>query len=77
MFGSFVLVFGTSVGSIAALITSIATLVTVMRTTKKVQEVHVLVNQRMTDVLARVEQLTGALENEGKEVPPDPADPRN
>jgi sensor domain CHASE-containing protein len=40
---------------------------------EKVQEVHLLVNQRLTDVLKRVEQLTSALEKSDTPVPDDPA----
>ena len=69
MVASFVVVFGTSVGALAALLTSLATLVTVLRNTKRTNEIHVLVNSRMNDMVTRVEQLTKALEDADKEVP--------
>jgi len=39
---------------------------------KAIEQVHVIVNSRMSAVLARVEQLTGALEESDTEVPADP-----
>jgi sensor domain CHASE-containing protein len=44
--------------------------------TRAVQEVHVIVNSRMTAVLARVEQLTNALETSDTAIPVDP-DPQD
>ena len=64
--------------SVAAVISAGAALVAAIGTfgnRKRISEVHVLVNQRMTDVQARVAQLTDKLQDEGKDVPPDPADP--
>jgi hypothetical protein len=55
-----------------AFVTAATTLFATLRNYKRIQEVHVLVNSRMTDVLARVDQLTLALEVEGKDVPVDP-----
>jgi hypothetical protein len=42
----------------------------------KVDEVHRLVNSRLSSVLDRVDQLTKSLTDAGEEVPDDPADPR-
>ena len=39
---------------------------------KRIKEVHVIVNSRMTTVLARVDQLTEALEGSNTDVPEDP-----
>jgi len=38
----------------------------------KIQEVHVLVNQRMADALARIEQLGNTLKDRGIDLPEDP-----
>jgi uncharacterized protein YoxC len=43
-----------------------------MQTRKKVAEVHVLVNSRLTSVMSRVNQLVGVLEQHDIDVPPDP-----
>jgi hypothetical protein len=40
--------------------------------TSRIQEVHVLVNQRMTDVQDRVKQLIEAMDAENVQVPEDP-----
>jgi hypothetical protein len=61
------------VGACAALLTALGTLAATLRNARKIQEVHVIVNQRMTDVLARVDQLTEALKAEGQDIPDDPA----
>jgi hypothetical protein len=37
---------------------------------RRIQEVHVLVNSQLSDVLARVVQLTAALDAGGVDVPP-------
>jgi hypothetical protein len=39
---------------------------------RKIQEVHVLVNQRMADALARIEQLGNTLKDRGIDLPEDP-----
>jgi type II secretory pathway component PulJ len=49
----------------------LAAIVVVLR---KIQEVHVLVNQRMADALARIEQLGNALRDKGIAIPRDPHD---
>jgi len=41
----------------------------------KVDDVHKLVNSRLSSVLDRVDQLTAALTDAGEEVPDDPASP--
>lgn len=51
---------------------SIASAIIAHRNAAVVAQVHVLVNSRMTAVLERVGQLTGALERSDIEVPPDP-----
>jgi hypothetical protein len=43
---------------------------------KKIDQVHVLVNQRMTDAIARIDQLTARLEESDVSVPIDPHPPR-
>lgn len=65
--------------SLAILMTAIITLVVawtgrkkVKAVEEKVDEVHVLVNSRLTAVLDRVEQLTQALEAENMPVPEPP-----
>jgi len=40
---------------------------------EKIAEIHVLVNQRLTNVMDRVEQLTAALEKANVRVPIDPS----
>jgi hypothetical protein len=49
----------------------LATAIVSWLTRRKVNEVHVLVNGRLTDVLDRVEQLTEALEASDTPVPPE------
>jgi hypothetical protein len=39
----------------------------------QIEEVHVLVNQKMTDVKDRVDQLTSTMDDAGLEIPDDPA----
>lgn len=39
---------------------------------RRIQEVHVLVNKQLSDVLARVAQLTAVLHAGGLDVPPAP-----
>ena len=61
---------------IGAIVTAIVQLSNLKREqkaqTKSIDEVHVLVNDRLTVVLDRVEQLTKVLVREGVEVPPEP-----
>jgi short-subunit dehydrogenase involved in D-alanine esterification of teichoic acids len=57
--------------AVVVLITAVATW-RINQLAKAVQEVHVIVNSRMTAVLARVEQLTEALETSDTDVPVDP-----
>jgi hypothetical protein len=40
---------------------------------KRIAEVHVIMNSRMTDALSRIEQLTQALQKVGVVVPHDPS----
>lgn len=42
---------------------------------RRIAEVHVLVNSQLASVLARVDQLTGALTDAGADVPDPPAVP--
>lgn len=58
--------------ALAAFVTAIATLVTAVAGLRKTSKVHVLVNDRMTSTLARVEQLATALEGSDTAVPPYP-----
>ncbi len=58
--------------ALAGLGTAALGLVATWGNRRKIQEVHVIVNQRMTDVLARVDQLTAALEGSDTDVPADP-----
>lgn len=51
---------------------TLAVVVTFLLTRRKVQEVHVAVNGRLTILLARIEQLEGAIRTNGHEVPPAP-----
>jgi hypothetical protein len=60
---------------LSALVTALATLIATLRNSKKIRQVHVLVNGHLTDVLARVEQLTDALKGADVNVPRDPARP--
>jgi uncharacterized protein YabE (DUF348 family) len=59
---------------IASLITLVAAIVGYFSLRGKVAQVHVLVNQRLTDVMARVTQLTDVLEEHGIDIPHDPND---
>ncbi len=58
------------------LFTALATLATagigLVIALRKIQQVHVIVNSRMTRKLNRIEQLTTALLGEGVQVPEDP-----
>jgi len=44
----------------------------IRKTAAAVQEVHVLVNKQLSDVLARVAQLTEVMHSGGMDVPPAP-----
>jgi hypothetical protein len=48
---------------------------TLKRTSNAVQEIHVMVNGRLSAALARVEQLTRTLADAGVPVPPSSEDP--
>jgi len=54
------------------LVSAVAAMVLSIRNGRKIEEVHVIVNSRMASVLARVEQLTSALETSDTDVPDDP-----
>lgn len=66
------------------LVTAVIVLITAMVTlrnnhrakvlNKAVQEIHVLVNSRLTEALARIDQLTETLEGSDTDVPDDPAE---
>lgn len=62
----------TYAGLAVTILVAATTLVKLLKTDKKVQQVHVLVNSQLSTVLARVTQLTGSLEKAGVEVPPKP-----
>ena len=53
-------------GIVASLATTVIGFIVTMR---RVQDVHVLVNKQLSDVLARVAQLTNTLHSAGVEVP--------
>lgn len=55
------------IGIVASLVT---TVIGFIMTTRRVQDVHVLVNKQLSDVLARVAQLTDTLHGAGVPVPP-------
>lgn len=57
---------------VLALVTAAVTLFVSLRNSRKIEQVHVIVNSRMTSVLERVDQLTAALEAAGTDVPDDP-----
>jgi hypothetical protein len=60
---------------ISGLVTVVTTLVLAIINARGIREVHILVNQRMTDVLARVQQLTQVIEDsESAIMPDDPAE---
>jgi hypothetical protein len=40
---------------------------------KRIGEVHVLINSRMTDALSRIQQLTTSLQQQGIDIPDDPS----
>jgi hypothetical protein len=64
----------TVAGLCLAIAVSAVTLYQLLQTGRKVEEIHVLVNSRLTAVLTRVTELTGALDNAGVEIPPVRAD---
>lgn len=61
--------------TLAAVVTLVTAIIVFRQTTKKVsnqlQEIHILVNSRLTEVLTRVDVLTKKLQDEGVEVPND------
>lgn len=57
---------------ILLLATAGITLFLTLKTDRKVQKVYVLANSRMTEVIARVDQLVAALESSDTDVPPAP-----
>lgn len=64
-----------ALAGVTALVTAITTLYVTIKNGGKINQVHELVNSRMTLVLNRVDQLTAALIKAGIEVPLDPDDP--
>jgi hypothetical protein len=54
------------------MVTFLTALIGFVVSLRKIQAVHVLVNAQLHDVLARVAQLTGTLEDAGVAVPPKP-----
>jgi hypothetical protein len=40
---------------------------------RQIQEVHLIINSRMTDALSRIEQLGNALQSSGISIPDDPS----
>jgi hypothetical protein len=65
-----VVTLATAVVVLATAVATGATAVVSLRTRRRVQEVHVLVNSRMQDMELRVRDLTAALTAEGMPVPP-------
>lgn len=64
-----------AIGAILALLQTRRTGARAEHIGDRVEEVHVLVNGRLTAVTARVEQLVQILHEHGIDVPPDPASP--
>lgn len=60
-------------GAVAACATAYAALRKSRQNNTALQEIHVLVNSRLTAVLERVDQLTKTLEHAGIVVPIDPS----
>jgi hypothetical protein len=72
---SIVLALIASIAAALGLTTALLELFAVRRsrkTTAAIQEVHVLVNKQLSDVLARVAQLTEVMHAGGLDVPPAP-----
>lgn len=61
----------TSIGTLGALGAAALAAFTGWRNSKKINEVHVLVNSRLETALSRIDRLTEALEGSDTEVPPD------
>jgi len=57
---------------LVGLLTAVTTYLSV-KNGRRIEQVHVIVNSRMTAVLERVDQLTEALEGSDTAVPPDPS----
>ena len=55
-----------------AFVTALVTLLVSIQNSRRIEQVHVIVNSRMTAVLERVGQLTAALEGSDTAVPIDP-----
>jgi flagellar motor component MotA len=65
------------VGSIATLVAamgSVASVIGVILALRRVQQVHVIVNSANTALRERVEQLAGALQASGVEIPKTPSE---
>jgi hypothetical protein len=58
-------------GSVLGFVTAIISLLATLRNFNKIDEVHVLVNSKYTDVVKRVDQLSLVLESHGIEIPKD------
>jgi len=61
----------TVIVAVISLITSLVTLAGVVRAAGKVQQIHVLVNQKATDAEKRIAVLEKALQGSDTDVPPD------
>lgn len=62
-----------ALGAVAACVTATAAWHKARQNNSQLQEIHVLVNSRLTEVCDRVGQLTQSLQAAGVEVPPDPS----
>jgi len=62
-------------GLIVTFLTTLVGYLQSRRNTKKIGQVHVLVNSQLNTVLARVAQLSKALTDSGTDVPPAPEKP--
>lgn len=56
--------------ALVVLVTAVITLVLTFRNRKRVQEIHVMVNQQNDDLNERIDQLTSALVAGGVGIPP-------
>lgn len=63
-----------AVAGVVAVATLITALLGIAGLFRKVKEIHVLVNSQLSQMMARVEQLTKAMEAAGMQVPPRPGD---
>jgi hypothetical protein len=60
------------IGLIVALITLVSTVLVAWKSIKKdLQVIHVLVNSQLGKVIARVEELTASMHEQGANVPPE------